>query len=278
MRSLCLATGIFVLLLSSVAYPHHLPKGDLNGDGQVDFADFLIFADNFDKPYHLQSIQPHHIINVVVRDTIVVKEVVHDNDAGIRAGRMLGYWYLNYQYATPGARKWNFNSQYIFQRVSKTPNADGEFTVYGKAPVFADDNPNSYATAIHDVTVTYIKSEDKYVLRAEADAPLRSITLQEQIRRANDPDFKGTLADLEVKFSIRYGNQRDMTVKLAPYWADTEYAWHLEEPIIEIDYVKAIDLNDPNRVFDKDFYIPINDGFRRCSREEFMTIYASQGD
>ena len=264
-----LITGLFLLLaFTGLSHAHHLPKGDLNGDGHVDFADFIIFADNFNKPYHLQSKQPHHIENVVVRDTFFVQSVVHNNDAGVRAGRMLGFWYLNFNsYVRGEAKRREHRQQFIFNRISETPNADGEFTVHGKVPRFLS-GPDGGTTTIKDATVTYIKSEDKYILLAKGIASLNSATLEEL--RNPTPGMSKTLVDLEVKFSIRHDSQRDMTVKLSPYWADTEHAKHIEEPIIEIDYMKAIDTNNPDRVFDKDLYEPINDGLRPCSREEFM--------
>ena len=66
-----------------------------------------------------------------------------------------------------------------------------------------------------------------------------------------------------------------MTLKLSTrQWADTQYASKIQEPIIEIDYIKAVEIAEPHLVFEKDLYVPVNDGLRRCSREEFMTIYS----
>ena len=262
-----LVTGLFLLLvITGLSQADHLPKGDLDGDGDVDFADFIIFSGNFDKPDYLQSKQPHTLDTIYVENTVVVRDTisVYNSDAGVRAGRMLGYWYLNFHsYVRGTTKRREHRRQILFQRVSETPNADGEFTVYGKAPLLVTGS-NGYATAIDDVTVTYSRSENKYILRAERSASLNSVNVL--IDYTTNP-----LADLEVKFSIRYDIQPDMTLKLSTrQWADTQYASKIQEPIIEIDYIKAIDFDDLNKVFEKDLYEPINDGLRRCSREEFM--------
>ena len=97
-----LVTGLFLLLvITGLSQADHLPKGDLDGDGDVDFADFIIFSGNFDKPDYLQSKQPHTLDTIYVENTVVVRDTisVYNSDAGVRAGRMLGYWYLNFEYA-----------------------------------------------------------------------------------------------------------------------------------------------------------------------------------
>ena len=48
MRALKLAFALVILALAGQAYAIRLP-GDLNGDGQVNFADFVLFAEHFGR-------------------------------------------------------------------------------------------------------------------------------------------------------------------------------------------------------------------------------------
>ena len=64
---------VFTLLFSSNVYADHRLLGDLNNDGQVNFADFLVFVDEFGKPRSQQKTIVHGIDTLVVRDTITIQ-------------------------------------------------------------------------------------------------------------------------------------------------------------------------------------------------------------
>ncbi len=60
---------VFLLLVSiSVSHADHIAQGDFDQDGDVDFADFLVFANNFNKPISEQTLVQHSPDTVVVRD------------------------------------------------------------------------------------------------------------------------------------------------------------------------------------------------------------------
>ncbi len=85
----------WILLLLFVISPHaiyadHMLQGDLNGDGTVDFTDFLIFAGYFNKPPS-QILRVSHTLDTIIvrdtltitttktiRDTLIVTNTVHD--------------------------------------------------------------------------------------------------------------------------------------------------------------------------------------------------------
>ena len=67
----------WIILLLFVTSPHaiyadHMLHGDLNGDGNVDFADFLIFAGYFNKPPSQIPRVSHTLDTIIVRDTLTV--------------------------------------------------------------------------------------------------------------------------------------------------------------------------------------------------------------
>ena len=148
---------VFLLLVSiSVSHADHIAQGDFDGDGDVDFADFLVFANNFDKTISEQTLVQHSPDTVVVRDTIVVSNPVPYSDEGMRAGRMLGFWYLNYEIRTVKGplRIYEYDRVFFFNRISETPNADGEYTVHGR---YLSAISQTYAITTGRVSVTYDK-------------------------------------------------------------------------------------------------------------------------
>ena len=149
-------------LLAIRAESHHIAQGDFDRDGDVDFSDFIVFANNFGK-YWKNETEITVVKHEVFRDTLVIHDKF-DSEAGKRAARMLGFWYLNYEY------RWNnkvyeYDRVFIFNRIAPGPNNEGEFTVHGR---YHDSNNMDYAIAIDIVEVTYSKNEERYILRARA--------------------------------------------------------------------------------------------------------------
>lgn len=70
MRALKLAFALVILALAGQAYAIRLP-GDLNGDGQVNFADFVLFAEHFGRSDG-ETFDPGVPDTVTVRDTIEI--------------------------------------------------------------------------------------------------------------------------------------------------------------------------------------------------------------
>ena len=79
MKGGMLVNVFLCLLCFSTTYADHIVVGDLDGDGDVDFQDFLIFSQNFGKSPAQLKRMPHastDTIRVVVRDTIEIEKVV----------------------------------------------------------------------------------------------------------------------------------------------------------------------------------------------------------
>lgn len=73
----------FILILVCLVFPFtvqadHIAKGDLDGDGDVDFADFLLFVKNFESPHDQQERVIHTVDTVRVSrvDTFTVYQIV----------------------------------------------------------------------------------------------------------------------------------------------------------------------------------------------------------
>lgn len=78
---------LLTLFISVPTHAHHQPVGDLNNDGFVDIADFLIFAQQFGNP---TLFSPHTIDTIVVRDTVSVARDIYVPDIIIAEGDFFG--------------------------------------------------------------------------------------------------------------------------------------------------------------------------------------------
>ena len=248
----CIIKVVFLLLVfMAVAQADHIAQGDFDGDGDVDFADFIVFANNFNKPIYDQTLVQHNPDTVVVRDTVTVSNPVPYSDEGMRAGRMLGFWYLNYEIRTVKGPLiiYEYDRVFFFNKISETPNADGEYTVHGR--LFSTSS-QTFVARVKRVSVTYDKSEGKYILTGigAMDIPTRS-----------------TLYDLQCKFHFEDEIHEDMTLRINGTldWSSLD---KLPEPTAKIEHVRAVDKN--GKVLSYNF-VPVNDGLRRANRQEFMT-------
>ena len=261
--------GLFVVLLVSGLSPiqaEHFAQGDFDKDGDVDFADFLVFSNNYGKPITQQTLVKHTLDTIIVRDTITVNNI-SDSEAGKRAGRMLGFWYLNYEYrwVLPDVieKYYEYEIAFIFTTIDPVPNEDGEYSVHGKF-LDSDDEESAH---IRNVTVFYSQSEQKYILRAP-----KAISVVQTFE----------LYELECAFRFEDNVHPDMTDRLNS--RIDRYTNKIPEPTAIIDYVVAIRLKElrptsssyetiTKREVTNAKIRPINDGLRRANREEFMTTF-----
>lgn len=88
-RVMCIAVAVLFCFFSALKVEaDHIAQGDFDGDGDVDFTDYLIFAKNFGKDYATLSRIAHtvdtlHVVRVdtltvqhILRDTVTVRETV----------------------------------------------------------------------------------------------------------------------------------------------------------------------------------------------------------
>ena len=81
--------AVIAILFGAVsASAHHIAQGDLDRDGDVDFADYLIFVESFERPYHELPRMAHDVDTltvyrvefltdtITVRDTVTIKQTV----------------------------------------------------------------------------------------------------------------------------------------------------------------------------------------------------------
>lgn len=97
--------------------------GDLDLDGDVDVADFLIFVENFGKTGSVPSQTPTTSV-VTVYDTIYVDRGSESPERK-RAENLLGFWKFKYTIISVRDR------HYLLGRIDTEPNEDGEFYVWG---------------------------------------------------------------------------------------------------------------------------------------------------
>ena len=114
--------------------------GDLDLDGDVDFGDFLNFAQNFGKSGPVPSAIPSLILRdtviVTVRDTVQVTRTVRDtiflvreeapDGPTTRARALLGYWRIDYTIAS------DWSDEYHLDTVTNRELDDGELIVTGR--------------------------------------------------------------------------------------------------------------------------------------------------
>ena len=258
--------GLFVLLtgLSPIYAADPIAKGDFDKDGDVDFADFLVFADNFNKPLHEQTW--HVTDTIVVRDTIVVTNTF-ESAAGVRAGRMLGFWYLNveYEWEIPSRKEISeYDLVFQFTHIDPMPNEDGEYNVHG---VYFSSSSMESAYIVKGIVVSYSKSEQAYILRTG-----KIFTFI----------YSKEFFHLEIKFHFENEIRQDMTERLNVYFDGYEKIF--VEPVVKIDHIHVIreyevrptsSSNKTETRYKIMNYplMPINDGLRRANREEFMTKF-----
>ena len=254
--------GLFAILLFAGLSPihsEHIAQGDFDKDGDVDFADFIVFSNNFGKPITQQTLVKYTVDTIIVRDTITVNNTF-DSEAGKRAGRMLGFWYLNFQYRQNN-KIYEYDRVFFFTHIDPEPNEDGEYNVYGK--YYISENME-YAMAVINVVVTYSQSDQKYVLTAKDGIYIPG-------------NWKESF-DLECKFHFEDMTHPDMTDRLNSRIG--EHARPLPEPTAQVEYIVAfkerkVRIDAYRTLTRKDVqpyvFTPVNDGLRRANRDEFMT-------
>ena len=258
----CVLIALLALLaIRAESQSHHIAQGDFDRDGDVDFADFLVFSNNYGKPITQQTLVS--VDTVTVRDTITVTNIL-DSEAGKRAGRMLGYWYLNYEHyqggtVFPGGDKlagmYEYKRVFIFNHIDPEPNAEGEFAVHGRTFVSygIDDTPGTVPRA----TVTYSKSQQRYVLEA---------------RIIYKHTLPNGLYDMECTFYFEDEERQDMYYRLNGDYKGA-YPFRIVEPTVKVESIVAIGKTVSGRRKVMDWvFTPINDGLRRISRYEFMEM------
>ena len=249
--SAIIATTLFIL--ASYVWGHHMIQGDFDRDGDVDFSDFTVFAQNFSKYWNREQGMTF-VKHEVFRDTLVI----HDQfgtEAGKRAARMLGFWYLNYEYRYNN-KIYEYDRVFIFNRIDPEPNADGEYTVHGRNQ--SSENID-VAISVGRVTVKYDKNTQRYVLKDDGGLYV-----------AHSYD----LFDLECTFHFEDKIHQDMWDRLNRANYRGNYPFLLPEPTAQVESIVAITkvpTGSNRRTEVMPFVLtPINDGLRRASRYEFM--------
>ena len=83
----CFLVGLALFLSFGSVQSDHIAEGDFDRDGDVDFTDYLIFANNFGKSYTTQTKVPHlDVVQIVVRDTLyrTITHTIRDTITEIR--------------------------------------------------------------------------------------------------------------------------------------------------------------------------------------------------
>ena len=261
LRKFWLVLAILIGLLCPVlAQGEQFAQGDFDRDGDVDFADFLIFANNFGKPITQQTLAETTTDTVVVtvRDTITVTQ---DQTAGIKLGQMFGYWLVEYKITNPNGEAFGKekNDAFLFHHT----NGSDKNTVYGKSINHNIVAP--FALPEKEAKVTYLPFEDTYTLTHKKHIGIKELTLY----TTGSYTSKTGLHDLEIKFSIEHEIRDDMTKllnnipNLPPEWYKT-----ISEPVVKIEYMRVF-INTENRYVYLD---AVNGGLRPCSRNEYMRL------
>ena len=121
-KTLFLVVSLFATCAVVHATTEEPIPGDLDLDGDVDVADFLIFTANFGKTGPVPSQTP---TTVTVRDTVYVDRDLESPERK-RAENLLGFWKLPYSIGTTV-----FDDYYILGHISGQPFTDGELPVWG---------------------------------------------------------------------------------------------------------------------------------------------------
>ncbi len=226
---------------------------DLNRDGTVDFADFIFFANNFGKPLSQQPMTTLDTIVVTTTDTIKIFDR-SNADAGIRAGRIMGFWHFKFRIYHPDNKTifWDYNRLYCVNTIADHPDENGEYTAYavyrGGGQRFDDNN-----VLIPEIEIKYNKSTGQYVLwhSSGASMPHRE---------------KG---DLQIFFQIKPETNDDMT--RITFKKMLEYSSIVDSMRIAYPKGRPYQYEYANR--DTNFYHASNFHntlLKRISREEFM--------
>ena len=152
---------------------------DLNRDGAVDFADFIFFAKYFNTPLHQQPTVAIDTIVVTKTETIKIFDTA-DGDAGIRAGKLIGYWRFSKRLYHPSNKTIHWTTIYDihFNAVSDVPGEDGEYTVYGSPFTNFYHLDHNNVVINTPFSVKYNEETEQYILWGEDQAgmPHRSST------------------------------------------------------------------------------------------------------
>lgn len=260
----CVIKTIFIALLTVLAglsMPHiaqgeQYAQGDFDKDGDVDFADFLVFANNFGKPITQQTFAETETDTVIVtvRDTVTVTDA-QDKNTGVQVGKMFGYWMI--QYEIPNHLGPAFNKEKKDAFLFHHTNGLDENTAYGKPINHRFISP--FAHTEKETKVTYLPDEDKYILIDRKHIGIKELTYQMS---------KTGMYDLEIKFSIEYETLPDMSKLInLSYATPASVSWKtINEPIVKVDYMRVF-IETENRYVN---LIPINGGLMPCSRQEYM--------
>ena len=149
LRKFWLVLAILIGLLCPVlAQGEQFAQGDFDRDGDVDFADFLIFANNFGKPITQQTLAEttSDTVVVTVRDTITVTQ---DQTAGVKLGQVFGYWMVSYKIPNHLGRSFDKEKKDAF--LFHHTNGPDENTVYGKPinSIYSHLDSNKAPFALH---------------------------------------------------------------------------------------------------------------------------------
>ena len=259
LRKFWLVLAILIGLLCPVlAQGEQFAQGDFDRDGDVDFADFLIFANNFGKPITQQTLAETTTDTVVVtvRDTITVTQ---DQTAGIKLGQMFGYWLVDYE--IPHERSALVKKRkdaFLFHHT----NGSYKNTVYGKSINHNIVAP--FANTDYEAKVTYLPSEDKYIL-------IHKEHIGFSVLENNTSEPTGVLHDLEIKFSIEHEIRDDMSklINSRSYKTPESKSYKtIYEPVVKIEYMRVF-VSIQNRYVYLD---AVNGGLRPCSRNEYMRL------
>ena len=252
LRKFWLVLAILIGLLCPVlAQGEQFAQGDFDRDGDVDFADFLIFANNFGKPITQQTLAEttSDTVVVTVRDTITVTQ---DQTAGVKLGQVFGYWMVSYKIRNHLGRSFDKEKKDAF--LFHHTNGPDENTVYGKSINHNIEAP--FADTEKEAKITYLPHEDKYILTDKKHMGFGELEYNLS---------KSGMNDLEIKFSIEYEIRDDMTKLLNGSFLPTVT---IKEPIVKVEYIRLL-IETENRVVD---FEPIGVGLRPCSRDEYMYL------
>ena len=135
-------------------------QGDFDYDGDVDNKDFMVFSNNYGKPFFLQTKQTPFVDTLVVvkTDTVTITKTVQfgGREPLLRAAHLLGYWILHIQ-KKPGP--WDPTRTYpiCFNTISDV-QPDGEYWISGK-PLsnYYSNIPSSYSSVdvAHDFHIKW---------------------------------------------------------------------------------------------------------------------------
>ena len=227
---------------------------DLDGDGNVDFADFIFFTEHFGKAMFDQPLAEV----VTVRDTVIITNE-QDQTAGVKLGQIFGYWLVDYE--IPHERSALVKKRkdaFLFHHT----NGSDKNTVYGKS--INHGTESTFAHPEKEAKVTYLPFEDQYIL-------IHKEHIGFSVLENNTSEPKtGVLHDLEIKFSIEHEIRDDMTKllnnipNLPPEWYKT-----ISEPVVKIEYMRVF-VSIENRYV---YLNPVNSGLRPCSRDEYIRLF-----